>query len=111
MIQRQSSEVEQAQARMSKARRAAEQAGANFYAHKLFASAQAKEREGTAALGKTDQGSALQIFTEAESAYVAAAEGARREAETERQLAPVKAALSEASGKMAEVMKRGGYLK
>ena len=105
-IQRQSSEVEQAQARMSKARRAAEQTGANYYAHKLFASAQAKEREGAAALGKSDQGSALQMFAEAESAYVAAAEAARREAETERQLAPVKAALDDAQAKASTSRKQ-----
>jgi hypothetical protein len=72
----------------------------------LFASAQAKERESTTALGKSDQGSAFQMFTAAESAYVAAAEAARREAETERQLAPVKAALDDAQAKASTSRKQ-----
>ena len=89
-----------------KVRRAAEQAGANFYAHKLFVSAQAREREGIAALGRSDQASALQMLIEAEAAYAAAAEAARREAETERQLAPVKAALEEAQAKASTSRKQ-----
>ena len=105
-IQPQSSEVEQAVARMSKARRAAERASANHYARDLFVSAQAKEREATAGLGKSEKSSALQMFTEAESAYVAAAEVARREAETERQLAPVKAALDDAQAKASTSRKQ-----
>jgi hypothetical protein len=99
--QQQAAEADGARARMLKARRAAEQIGAGFYAHRLFASAQARERDGIAAFERADHGVAAQMFGEARSAYEAAAEEARHEAEEQRRLAPVKADLEAAQARAA----------
>jgi predicted Ser/Thr protein kinase len=94
-------DAEQARARMSAARRAAEQAAAGFFARTLFASAQAKERDGIRALEQSDDESAIRWLNDAQSLYQTAALEARREADAERQLAPVKAALEESRATVA----------
>ena len=86
---------------MSAARRAAEQAAAGFFARTLFASAQAKERDGIRALEQSDDESAIRWLNDAQSLYQTAALEARREADAERELAPVKAALEESRATVA----------
>ena len=86
----------QARLRMAAAKRAAEQVAAGFFAHKRFTSAQSKEREGMAALGKSDYGAAIRLLAEAQSEYQTAVPEARQEAERDRQLAPLKASLEQA---------------
>jgi hypothetical protein len=93
-----SPEAEQAQSQAVMARRAAEQAGAPFYTPKLLASAQAKEREGMAALRRSDHSAAIRLLGEARADYQAAAQEARREAEKEQQIAPLRASVDQARG-------------
>jgi hypothetical protein len=80
-------DTEQAQSRMAVARRAAEQAGAGFYAPKLFASAKAKERDGVAAADQSDFARATRLFADAQSDYQTAALDSKREADSEWQRA------------------------
>ena len=89
-------DAEQAQLRMSAAKRSAEQVAAGFYAHKRFYSAQSKERDGMAALGQSDYGKAIRLLVEAQSEYQAAVPEATREAEKRGQLAPLTASLEQA---------------
>jgi hypothetical protein len=84
-LQRQQSEAEQARARMAGARRAAEQAGASVYARNSLGSAQGKEQEAAGALGRSDFGLAIRLFGDAQSDYQAAAQEAKREAESQGQ--------------------------
>jgi hypothetical protein len=76
-------------------KRAAEQAAAGFYAPQLLASARAKEFDGVEAFGRSDYDSAVRLLDEARANYQAAVEGAQRDAETEKQLGPVKASVAE----------------
>jgi hypothetical protein len=89
-------DVEQARTKLASARRSAEQVGAGFFAPKRFASAQAKEQDGNAALSRSDHDAALRLLGEAQSEYQAAAEEARRESEAERQIAPLRARMEQA---------------
>jgi len=89
-------DAEQARVAMAASKRAAEQVAAGFFAHQRFASAQSKEREGMAALGQTDYATASRLLGEAQSEYQMAAREARREEETNRRLAPLKATLDQA---------------
>jgi hypothetical protein len=94
-------DAERARARMSAARRGAEQVAAGFFARTLFESAQAKERDGIRALEQSDDESAIRWLNDAQSLYQTAALEARREADAERELAPVKAALEESRATVA----------
>ena len=89
-------EAQQAVAQMAPARRAAEQAAAAYYAPKLLASAQAREREGADALARSDYSSAIRLLAEARSGYQAAAQEARREADAQQQIAPLRASVEQA---------------
>jgi predicted Ser/Thr protein kinase/outer membrane biosynthesis protein TonB len=89
-------EAEQAVAQLASARRGAEQAAAAFYAPGLLASAQARERESTDALARADYGSAVRLLAEARSGYQAAAQEARREADEQRRIAPLRASTEQA---------------
>ena len=102
-LQRQRSEADQARAdqarsEMAGARRAAEQAGAARHASnkQLLASVEAKERDGQAAFGRSDFGTAERFFREAQTGYQSAAQEARREAEAEAtRVAALKAGLEQ----------------
>jgi len=74
---------------------------AGFYARKRFASAQSKERDGVAALGKSDYAAAVGLFAEAQSEYQAAMAEAPREEENERQLARLRTSLDQAHAAVA----------
>jgi len=89
-------EAEQARSRMTAARQAAERVAAGFYARQRFASAQSKERDGDAALGKSDYAAAARLFAEAQSEYQTAMAEAPREEEKERQLARLRSSLDQA---------------
>jgi hypothetical protein len=93
-----SPEAEETRAQVAMARRAAEQAGAPFYAPKLYAAAQTREREGAAALRRSDLDGAIRLLGEARSEYQAAGQEARREAEKEQQIAPLRASVDQARG-------------
>jgi hypothetical protein len=95
-------EAERARTEMSTARRAAEQAAANFFAHRLFVSAQAKAADADTAFARSDYQGASRMFGEAQRAYQAASEQAKRQADEDRRLAPLKAALEEARAAVAE---------
>ncbi len=69
------------------AKQAAERVAAAFYARNRFASAQTKERDGMAALGKSNYAAAADLFSAAQSDYQAATAEAPQEEEKERQLA------------------------
>jgi Protein kinase domain len=88
--------LEQARLRMAAAKRAAEKVGAGFFVHNLFSSAQSTEREAMAALERSDHEAAMRLFAESQSRYQVAAQEAKREEETARQLAPLKASLEQA---------------
>jgi predicted Ser/Thr protein kinase len=90
--------ADQAGAQMASARLAAERAAAAYYAPKLLATAQAKERDGAEALRRTDFGSAIRLLGEARSSYQAAAEEAKRAADAERQIASLKTTVEQARG-------------
>ncbi len=62
-------QAEQARSRMTAAKQAAERVAAAFYARNRFASAQTKERDGMAALGKSDYATAAGLFSAAQSDY------------------------------------------
>src|SRR5207244_2890398 len=70
-------EAEQARSRMTAARQAAERVAAGFYARQRFASAQSKERDGDAALGKADYAAAARAKQGAADRYGEAALRAR----------------------------------
>jgi hypothetical protein len=89
-------EAEHARQRMIAARQAAERVAAGFYARKRFGSAQGKERDGLAALGKADYAAAAGLFAAAQAEYQAAAVEAPREEENERQLARLRTGLDQA---------------
>ena len=94
-------EAEQARIRMTAARQAAERVAAGFYARQRFASAQGKERDGVAALGKSDYAAAVGLFAAAQSDYQAAMAEVPREEEKERQLAQLRASLDQAHAAVA----------
>jgi predicted Ser/Thr protein kinase len=94
-------DAEQARQRMTAARRAAERVAAEFYARRRVASAQSKERDGMAALGKSDYAAAIGLFAEAQSEYQAAAQEAPLEEEKERQLALLRTGLDQAHASAA----------
>ena len=87
--------AERAGAATATARRAAERAAAAFYAPKLLASAESKEKDAAEALARSDFGMAIRMLTEAKSEYQAAEQEARREADAEGQLAPLKASVEQ----------------
>jgi serine/threonine protein kinase len=94
-------QAEQAKARMTAARHAAEQAAAGFYARKRFSSAQGKERDGMTALGKSDYAGAAGRFTEAQSDYQAAVKESVLEADLTAQLAVLRTNLDQAHAAVA----------
>src|SRR5262249_56271025 len=89
-------EAEKAGIRMTAARQAAERVAAGFYARQRFASAQSKERDGVAALGKSDYAAAAGLFAAAQSEYQAATGEVPREEEKDRQLPQLSASLHQA---------------
>ncbi|HKQ66072.1 MAG TPA: protein kinase, partial [Methylomirabilota bacterium] len=94
-------EAEQARARMSAARRTAEQAAAGFYARKRFTSAQDKERDAMTALGKSEYAGAARLFGEAQSEYQAAVKESALEADLTAQAAKLRTNLDEAHAAVA----------
>jgi hypothetical protein len=80
----QASPAEQARAAMQQARQEAERAEAKRLAPPLFAAAEAKERDGQAALGRRDDSRARQLFQEAQAEYRRAAQEAQRVAALSR---------------------------
>jgi len=86
---------------MTAARQAAERVAAGFYARQRFASAQSKERDGVAALGKSDYAAAAGLFAAAQSEYQAAMGEVPREEEKERQLTQLRASLDQAHAAVA----------
>jgi len=94
-------DAEQARSRMVAARQAAERVAAGFYARNRFNSAQSKEREAMAALGRSDYAAAVGLFGQAQSEYQAATAEAPREEENERQLARLKTSLDQAHAAVA----------
>jgi eukaryotic-like serine/threonine-protein kinase len=94
-------DAEQARIRMTAARQAAERVAAGFYARKRFASAQGKERDGVAALGKSDYATAVGLFAEAQAEYQTAMAETPREEDSERQLAQLRAGLDQAHAAVA----------
>jgi hypothetical protein len=70
---------------MVASRRAAEQAGASFYAPKLVAAAKAKERDAAAAADQSDFARATRLLAEAQSMYQTAALDSKRDADSEWQ--------------------------
>src|SRR5262249_35837478 len=89
-------DVEQARSQMVAARQAAERVAAGFYARNRVSAAQAKEREGTAALGRSYYAGAVGLFGQARSEYQAATAEAPREEENQRQLDRLKSSLDQA---------------
>jgi serine/threonine protein kinase len=93
--------AERARSQMTAARQTAERVAAGFYARNRFASARMKEREGTAALGKSDYVAASALFAEAQSEYQAATVEAPREEENQRKLSALSASLDQAHAAVA----------
>ncbi|HXJ84275.1 MAG TPA: hypothetical protein VMS64_37015, partial [Candidatus Methylomirabilis sp.] len=89
-------DIEQTWAQLAGAKREADRAAAAFYAPKLLAMAQAKEKAAIEARQRSDHGAVTRLAAEAQSAYLAAARGAKREAEAERQTAPLRARVEQA---------------
>jgi eukaryotic-like serine/threonine-protein kinase len=94
-------DADKARLRMADARRAAERVAAVFYARTRFAEAQSKERDGMAALQKSDYGAAIGLFAEAQSEYQAAVREAAQEEERVRQLAVARTGLDQAHASVA----------
>ena len=94
-------EAEQARSRMTASKQAAERVAAAFYARNRFASAQGKESDGIAALGKSDYATAAGLFAAAQSDYQAAMAEVPREEEKERQLARLRTSLDQAHAAVA----------
>ena len=93
--------AEQARSRMTAARQAAERVAAGFYARNRFLSAQTKEREALAALGKSDYVTAGALFAEAQSEYQAATTEAPREEDKQRKVGALNASLDQAHAAVA----------
>ena len=89
-------DAEQARLRTAEAKRAAERVVAQFFARKRFEAAQSKERDGMTALGKSDYATAIGLFTEARTEYLAAAQEAPAEEEKARQQTVLRSTLDEA---------------
>jgi eukaryotic-like serine/threonine-protein kinase len=94
-------DAERARSRMSAAKQAAEGVAAGFYTRARFASAQSKERDGVAAMGRGEYAAAGSLFTEAQAEYQAALAEAPREEEKERQLALLRSGLDQAHAAVA----------
>jgi predicted Ser/Thr protein kinase len=94
-------DAERARSRMTAAKQAAEGVAAGFYTRARFASAQSKERDGVAAMGRGEYAVAGSLFTEAQAEYQAALAEAPREEEKERQLALLRSGLDEAHAAVA----------
>jgi predicted Ser/Thr protein kinase len=94
-------DAERARSRMTAAKQAAERVAAGFYARARFASAQSKERDGEAAMGRGQYAAAGSLFTEAQAEYQAALADVPREEEKERQLALLRSGLDQAHGAVA----------
>ena len=86
---------------MTAARQAAERVAAGFYARNRFLSAQTKEREALAALGKSDYVTAGALFAEAQSEYQAATTEAPREEDKQRKVGALNASLDQAHAAVA----------
>jgi protein kinase-like protein len=100
-------QAEQAKVGMAKARRAAEGAAANFYAPKLFKSAQDKEEEAATAFKRPDYDSAIQLFAQAQAAYEAAEQEAKKGAEAARLEEIVQGVRGDTLTRQAEAIKAG----
>jgi serine/threonine-protein kinase len=94
-------DAERARSRMTAAKQAAEGVAAGFYTRARFASAQSKEREGVAAMGRGEYAVAGSLFAEAQAEYQAALAEAPREEEKERQLALLRSGLDQAHAAVA----------
>ena len=94
-------DAERARSRMTAAKQAAEGVAAGFYARARFASAQSKERDGAAAMGRGEYAAAGSRFTEAQAEYQAALAEVPREEEKERQLALLRSDLDQAHAAVA----------
>jgi serine/threonine protein kinase len=94
-------DAERARSRMTVARQAAARVAAGFHARARFASAQSKERDGVAAMGRGDYAVAGSLFTEAQAEYQAARAEVPREEEKERQLALLRSDLDQAHAAVA----------
>src|SRR5262249_1523078 len=94
-------DAEQARSRMVAARQGAERVAAGFYARNRFSAAQAKEREGMAALGRSDYAAAAALFGQAQSEYQAATAETPREEDNQRQLARLRGSLDQAHAAVA----------
>jgi hypothetical protein len=86
---------------MTAAKQAAQAVAAGFYTRARFASAQSKERDGVAAMGRGEYAAAGRLFTEAQAEYQAALTEAPREEEKERQLALLRSGLDQAHAAVA----------
>src|SRR5262249_58846287 len=87
--------------------RGAGRGAAGFSARQRFASAQGKERDGVAALGKSDYAAAVGLFAAAQSDYQAAMAEVPREEEKERQLAQLRTSLDQAHAAVAGRRQQG----
>jgi hypothetical protein len=94
-------DAERARSRMTAAKQAAEGVAAGFYTRARFASAQSKERDGVAAMGRGEYAAAGSLFTEAQAEYQAALAEAPREEEKERQLELLRSGLDQAHAAVA----------
>lgn len=93
--------AEQARSRVTAARLAAERVAAGFYARNRFLSAQTKERDGMAALGKSAYVVASALFAEAQSEYQAARAEAPFEEENQRKVVALRASVDQAHAAVA----------
>jgi hypothetical protein len=94
-------DAEQARSRMTAAKQAAERVAAGFHARARFTSAQSKERDGVAAMGRGEYAAAGRLFTEAQAEYQAALAEVPREEEKERQLTLLRSSLDQAHATVA----------
>jgi predicted Ser/Thr protein kinase len=88
-------DVEQAKSRLNSVKRGAEQTAAAFFAPRSWAVARAKEDDAVQAIERSDYAAAVGLLDEARAAYQAGLEEARREAEKETRLGPLKADVAE----------------
>jgi len=86
---------------MTAARLAAERVAAGFYARHRFLSAQKKEGDGMAALGKSAYVAASALFAEAHSEYQAARAEAPFEEENQRKVVALRASVDQAHAAVA----------
>lgn len=94
-------DAEQARSRMTAAKQAAERVAAGFYARPRFTSAQSKERDGVAAMGRGEYAAAGSLFMAAQAEYQAALAAVPREEEKERQLGLLRSGLDQAHATVA----------